>query len=96
MIKASRSPSCFGHAFNLGGKVPYPLTDVAEKMTQLVPESSWNLVEFPAERKKIDIGDYYGDYVLASKLLGWDPCTGLDQGLEKTICYYKDNISYYL
>ena len=72
------------------------LSDVAEKMIQLVPASSWGLVEFPVERKKIDIGDYYSDYSLASKLLGWDPCTSLDEGLQKTICYYKENISYYI
>ena len=95
LIQASRSPSCFGHAFNLGGPVSYSLSDVAKKMTSLIPSSSWGLVEFPVERKKIDIGDYYSDYSLASKLLGWEPCTSLDEGLKKTICYYKENISYY-
>lgn len=96
LMKASRTPSCFGKAFNLGGSENYSLTDVAKKMTTFVAGSEWALVEFPPDRKKIDIGDYYSDFSMASDLLDWYPSTSLDTGLERTICYYNNTISHYI
>jgi nucleoside-diphosphate-sugar epimerase len=56
---------------------------------------SWELVPFPADRKAIDIGDYYGNWTLANKLLGWRPVIGLQDGLMRSLGYYRINRSLY-
>lgn len=48
----------------------------------------YEIVPFPAERKAIDIGDYYSDFSLIKRELGWEPKVGLREGLRKTIEYY--------
>lgn len=96
LISAATTDSCYGKVFNLGGSEVVSLKDLAQKLSQFQPDSSWRLVPFPEERKKIDIGDYYSNYRLASDLLGWSPQVKLDEGLLKTVHYYRQNLSEYL
>jgi UDP-glucose 4-epimerase len=46
-------------------------------------------VAFPADRKAIDIGDYYADYGAIQGALGWSPRVGLREGLARTIEFYR-------
>jgi dTDP-glucose 4,6-dehydratase/UDP-glucose 4-epimerase len=55
----------------------------------------YELIAFPPERKAIDIGDYYSDFSLIDKELGWMPKIGLKEGLKKTIDYYNANHQHY-
>jgi UDP-glucose 4-epimerase len=53
-------------------------------------------VVFPAERKAIDIGDYYGSYEHFHKATAWVPRTTLEKGLEATIAFYEEHLQEYL
>jgi nucleoside-diphosphate-sugar epimerase len=57
-------------------------------MVRLRPGGSFEVRPFPAERKAIDIGDYYGDFSLARGELGWSPKVTLEEGLRRTLEYY--------
>jgi UDP-glucose 4-epimerase len=46
---------------------------------------------FPADRKAIDIGDYYGDHSLVRGDLGWDPQVSLREGLERSLAFYREH-----
>ncbi len=96
LIKAANNPSCYGHAFNLGGFEVINLSDLASLLTNMIPQSSWRLVPFPAERKAIDIGDYYSKYELANQMINWAPMVSLKSGLKKTIESYQSNYTHYL
>jgi UDP-glucose 4-epimerase len=48
-------------------------------------------VPWPADRKKIDIGDVYSSYAKIETALGWRPQTDLREGLAKTLAYYQDH-----
>ena len=52
--------------------------------------------EFPKDRKKIDIGDYYSDFSLIKETLGWEPKTSLKDGLAKTVSFFKEHYKIYL
>ena len=52
--------------------------------------------EYPAERKKIDIGDYYADYSKIRQHLGWEPKVSLREGLKLTLAYYVTELEHYL
>jgi UDP-glucose 4-epimerase len=80
-----------GHVYNLGGREPVSLLQIVETLMELCPEASYKLVPFPPEKKRIDIGDYYGDYSKIREALGWEPAVGLREGLESTIEYYREH-----
>ena len=96
LIGAAEVEACHGRVFNLGSPEVVSLAELADQLTSLQPGASWHLVPFPAERKRIDIGDYYSDHSLASQLLGWRPRVGLDEGLMRTVDYYRDHLASYL
>ena len=49
------------------------------------------VVPFPADRRAIDIGDYYADDTKLRTQLVWRPLCPLDEGLAATLDYYRAN-----
>jgi UDP-glucose 4-epimerase len=84
-----------GHIYNLGGTEPVSLLEIVDTLIDLSPGASYKLVPFPPEKKRIDIGDYYGDYSRIRDALGWEPQVGLREGLTKTIDYYRQHKEHY-
>jgi UDP-glucose 4-epimerase len=93
---AAVSDETNGRIFNLGGKEHISLKNAADMLVKAFGCGEYVTREFPEDRKRIDIGDYYSDYSLIESLLGWSPKTTLEQGLSKTLDYYKKNIIHYL
>lgn len=85
-----------GKAYNLGSKEAINLKDLAQMMISLGYGGTFDLVPFPPERKAIDIGDYYSNYSLIKKELGWEPKTDLLTGLNRTIDFYSKELSHYI
>ncbi len=46
--------------------------------------------------KKFDIGDYYSDFSLIAKSLGWKPQISLVEGMKRTLNYYRERLDEYL
>lgn len=95
LLLAGASEEANGKVYNLGSEEIIGLKALAEVMTNLGYDGSYELVPFPEDRKVIDIGDYYSDYSLISSELGWSPQVNLKQGLLKTIEYYSQHRSAY-
>jgi UDP-glucose 4-epimerase len=95
LLLAGASDEANGKVYNLGSTEVVGLKAVAEMMVQLGYGGTFALVPFPPERKAIDIGDYYSDFSLISKELGWLPKVGLREGLQRTMEYYNAYHGYY-
>jgi nucleoside-diphosphate-sugar epimerase len=85
-----------GQIFNLGGTEAISLENLVEQMIRLKGSGSYTLIPFPAERKRIDIGDFYGDFSKITAALGWRPKTSLEQGLKRTLEFYSQNLEHYI
>jgi UDP-glucose 4-epimerase len=83
-----------GHFFNLGGE-PFSIKEQIELMIELAGKGSFRLVEWPDEKKKIAVNDYYGNYGKIRRMLGWMPRVSLREGLRRTIDYYSKYKEYY-
>jgi nucleoside-diphosphate-sugar epimerase len=94
-LMAANSEDANGQVFNLGASEVVSLTDLADLLVKDC-EGEYIVKPFPEERKKIDIGDYYSDFALIQKRLGWSPKTFLDEGLKETLEYYKKNMDRYI
>lgn len=95
LLLAGASDSANGKVYNLGSKEVIGLKALAEMMVSLGFGGEFELVPFPAERKAIDIGDYYSDFSLITEELGWIPKVELNDGLRRSLEYYKLNYQYY-
>jgi UDP-glucose 4-epimerase len=95
-LRAGASEDSNGQVFNLGGGPPISLLDLAQDLVKLSGGSQIKVVPFPAERKKIDIGDFYSDARKIERVLGWKSRTPFFTGLERTMEYYRKNKDRYL
>lgn len=96
MLTAALSENCFGNVFNLGSSEKISLIELAKMMIELHGSGELVVKEYPAERKKIDIGDYYSSHAKFTALTSWTPRTPLKQTLQRTISYYQSNLSPYI
>jgi UDP-glucose 4-epimerase len=95
MILAAMSEEANGQIFNLCGDCVISLKDLARDLTEITA-GNYHIKQFPQDRKRIDIGDYYSDHSLIKNTLGWEPKTRLKQGLQETVDYYAKNLEHYI
>ena len=94
LLLTAADPATIGEIYNLGAE-PISLLELAELMIEINGSGTYRLEPFPLERKRIDIGNYYGNYAKINEELGWSPRINLRDGLTKTIEYYRANREYY-
>jgi nucleoside-diphosphate-sugar epimerase len=96
LLLAAADPRADGKVYNLAGSPPVSLRFLAESMVEIAGKGTITFVPWPAEKKAIDIGSYYGSADLVRAELGWEPKVPLRTGLEKTIRYYEEHLPRYL
>lgn len=95
-LMAAASETANGQVLNLGGRQVINLKDLASLLVEANGGGDYVLRSFPAERKRIDIGDYYSDFGNIRATLGWEPRVSLRQGLAETLEFYRENLAFYL
>ena len=85
-----------GQVFNLGGEPVISLQDLARLLVEANGGGQYLTREFPADRKRIDIGDYYADFNRIQTILGWEPEIALREGLANTLSFYREHLPYYV
>ena len=96
ILTAGQDEAADGQVFNLAGDEPVSLRDLTERMVRIAGQGSYELIPWPEEKKKIDIGDFFGDATKIRQALGWTPEVPLDEGLKRTFDYYRDCLEHYL
>lgn len=96
LLLAAAYPKADGKVYNLGGDSVVSLRELADMLLAAKSGGSYVLREFPAERKKIDIGDYYSNDDRIRKELGWKPEVPLGEGLQRTLAYFAPRLEQYL
>ena len=95
-LLAAASDAANGQVFNLGSDEIVSLRQLADLLCECVPGARYVVREFPADRKAIDIGDYYADFSRIRERLGWQPKVRLREGLARTVAYYRQYLDKYL
>ena len=96
LLRAGALEESSGKIYNLGSDEVVSLKDLTEALIDVAGAGSYELIPWPDEKKKIDIGDYYGDFSKIRNELNWQPKVSLRDGLQKTVEYYKKYIDKYL
>jgi UDP-glucose 4-epimerase len=95
-LMAAVSPSTNGQVYNLGGSEVIDLVSVAKLMVEVNGSGQYEIHKFPADRRAIDIGDYYADFSKIRNELGWEPKRTLRQTIEATLRYFRSSMPHYL
>jgi UDP-glucose 4-epimerase len=97
LLSTAVEEAASGKIYNLGSNEVVNLNRLASILVEVGDVSAPIMnIDFPRDREKIDIGDYYGDYSLINQELGWSPQVNLHQGLSQTIAYYKEHFFEYV
>ncbi len=95
LLLAALHPAAVGQIFNLGGLEVINLRDLAALVVEIADGGSFEIIPYPADRKPIDIGDYYADDRRIRQMLGWQPQVDLRVGLARTIAFYREHQAHY-
>jgi len=95
-LLAAATPAALGQVFNIGGPPSVSLTELAELLIAAAGSGRFEQKQFPPERKRIDIGDYWADDSRFRSVTGWAPRVELREGLGRSLDYYRANLAAYI
>jgi UDP-glucose 4-epimerase len=96
-LRAAVTPACHGGIFNIGGAPPASLRELADLVVKIAgPPAGYTVREFPADRRQIDIGSYHADDSAFRTATGWVPGVSLEDGIRRTIEWYRSRLAEYL
>ncbi|MEZ5286038.1 MAG: NAD-dependent epimerase/dehydratase family protein [Vicinamibacterales bacterium] len=95
-LLAGATDTVNGDAFNVGGHEHLSHRDLVELLVGTAGTGRYRFVEWPAEKKVIDIGSFYADSSLFRARTGWEPRVGMAEGLRRTLEYYRPRMAHYV
>jgi UDP-glucose 4-epimerase len=95
-LRAGYLDSCNGGVFNVGGSEPISHRDLVELLLRQSGRGSMRFVEWPDEKRRIDIGSFYSDSSKFSATTGWAPKVTLQEGFGITLDYYRSHFERYV
>ncbi len=92
MLKMMNNGDNFIGPVNLGNPKEFSIKELAEIILKLIPESKSKIIyqELPGDDPK----QRQPDISLAKEKLEWEPVIGVEEGLKKTIDYFKNNLRF--
>ena len=96
-IAAAENSAAHGNIYNIGGPPPASLLELAEMVVRVSGGSARYVTrEFPADRARIDIGSYHADDSSFRTATGWAPKVGLEDGIARTLEWFRPRAAAYL
>ena len=95
-LRAGASDACNGEVFNIGGAHPISHRDLTALLVSVTGTGQVEYVDWPAEKKVIDIGDFYADSSKFRRTTGWMPTTSLADGFARTVAFYREHFDKYV
>jgi len=95
-LRAGASDACNGEVFNVGGIEPVSHRDLVQLLIEVAGSGRVRYIDWPADKKAIDIGSFYADSSRFRAVTGWEPRVGLRDGFERTVAYYRQHLQHYL
>jgi UDP-glucose 4-epimerase len=95
-LRAGASNACDGDVFNVGGREPITHRDLVALLLETAGSGSVRYVDWPPDKKRIDIGSFYSDSKKFEHTVGWEPRVSLRDGLRQTLQFYRAHMREYV
>jgi UDP-glucose 4-epimerase len=95
-LRAGSTDVVNGDVFNVGGEEPISHRDLVQMLIAAAGGGTVRFVEWPADKKAIDIGSFYSNSDKFRRTVGWRPRVRLKEGLRQTVEFYRANLPQYI
>ncbi|HEX2341643.1 MAG TPA: NAD-dependent epimerase/dehydratase family protein [Vicinamibacterales bacterium] len=95
-LRAGAMDACNGDVFNVGGDAPISHRDLVALLIDVAGSGSVRFVDWPPDKKIIDIGSFYADSSKLARLTGWRPSVSLREGLARSVAFYREHLARYV
>ena len=95
-LRAGASETCDGDVFNVGGAEPITHRDLVAILLETAGTGRVRFVDWPSDKKRIDIGSFYSDSTKFQRAVGWAPQVHLREGLRRTLAFYREHLLHYV
>jgi UDP-glucose 4-epimerase len=95
-LRAGATDAVNGDVFNVGGNEPITHRDLVDLLLEEARQGSVRFVEWPEEKRRIDIGSFYSDSSKFTSATGWRPTVRLREGFARTLAYYRSHFDHYV
>ncbi len=82
--------------FFVGSGKETTLLEIAQKIKKHIRSTTYHLVPYPKELESLDFERFSSSSKKIKKMLAWEPIVTLEDGIQKTVAYYKKYLPYYL
>lgn len=95
-LRAGACDGCNGEAFNVGGDDHISHRELVKLLIDVAGSGRYTFVDWPAEKKAIDIGSFYADSTRFKQTTGWAPTVPLREGFARTLAFYRQHLHHYV
>jgi UDP-glucose 4-epimerase len=92
LLALGQSASSQSRAYNVGTGVGIPFIDMARAITAAAGGGRIEFARWPPLAEQIETGDFVADVSRIQRDLGWSPAVSLDDGLRRTVAFYRAHV----
>ncbi len=89
MLRCAATEEAYGQVFNVGNSRASSFRELAETVVRVAGSGRWGFAPFSPERAAQEPGDFCSDIRKIKRVVGWEPTTSLDDGVARTVRYYR-------
>ena len=95
-LRAGADDACNGEVFNVGGDEPLSHRALTTMLIEIAGSGKVEYIDWPADKKAIDIGSFYADSTKFKHATGWSPTVGVREGLARAVAFYRQHFDRYV
>ena len=95
-LRAGATDAVNGDVFNVGGSEHFSHRELVTILIEAAGRGSVRFVEWPEDKRRIDIGSFYSDSSKFERVTGWSPRVPLREGMRQTLEFYRQHFNRYV
>lgn len=95
-VRAALFPTVNQNIYLIGSGIETMFLDMVKTVIAAVGKGNYVHVPFPPQRQQIDIRKFVITFEKFRRATEWQPTVDLDEGVQRTVDFYRDRLDFYL